>query len=299
MSFNLLLTKWCALTNDENIVIITDTDRIELAKYIQSELNNCEIICIDENKNYFNRLLDLSSSDLVIALFSMNAFMNKKANKIFSPFCKPNGIKAKYVFIRLDISKQSLLEGLSTPTEIIFNKINELHKFPKETKLHITNKAGTDITLKINPFTTCSHIITSNGDMAFLPPSETSSEVISNTANGKIVVDVTVGQLYKYTNFLGYFGLIDEPVTLIVENGIITDILGDKMAIELKEKLFTLEEECRILVEIGHGLSKMKPTGLIGVDESIIDTCHFGIGDGFVCGVHLDVVISNPTIIEI
>ena len=40
----------------------------------------------------------------------------------------------------------------------------------------------------------------------------------------------------------------------------------------------------------------MKPTGSIGVDESIIDTCHFGIGDSGKCGVHLDVVISNPTL---
>jgi len=46
-------------------------------------------------------------------------------------------------------------------------------------------------------------------------------------------------------------------------------------------------------------LSKMTPTGLIGVDESIIDTCHFGIGDGAKCGVHLDVVVNAPTITEV
>ena len=57
--------------------------------------------------------------------------------------------------------------------------------------------------------------------------------------------------------------------------------------------------ECRELVELGQGLSKMEPTGLIGIDESIIDTCHFGIGDSEKCGLHLDVVISNPTLEKI
>ena len=40
----------------------------------------------------------------------------------------------------------------------------------------------------------------------------------------------------------------------------------------------------------------MEPTGLIGVDECIIDSCHFGFGEGWKCGTHLDVVIRNPTI---
>lgn len=68
------------------------------------------------------------------------------------------------------------------------------------------------------------------------------------------------------------------------------------MAVELKGKLFSLPAECREIVELGHGLSKMTPTGLIRDDESIIDTCHFGIGDGATCGMHLDVVIYSPTI---
>jgi hypothetical protein len=43
----------------------------------------------------------------------------------------------------------------------------------------------------------------------------------------------------------------------------------------------------------------MTPTGLIGVDESIIDTCHFGFGDSSVCGMHLDIVTGNPKITKV
>lgn len=57
-----------------------------------------------------------------------------------------------------------------------------------------------------------------------------------------------------------------------------------------------------MLVEFGKGLSSMAPTGIIDVDESIINTCHFGIGDGVGFGIdneasiHLDVVIHKPEI---
>lgn len=299
-SFEQLTSKWCNLSSSAKVVIITDTDRLSLASEMQREISNdCRIINIDENNEYFHELLMLSPSDLVVALFSFDTFVLKGANKVFSPFGKPRGLKAKYAFIRLGISKESLLQGISTPMELVYETVNRLHSYKSGTSLRVTNAVGTDITLSVNAFTTCEHRIKENGGMAFLPPSETSSEIIANTANGKIVVDITIGQLYHYRNLLGYFGLVDSPVTLMVENGMITDIIGGDMAAELKEKLFALHESCRILVELGHGLSKMTPTGLIGVDESIVDTCHFGIGDGATCGVHLDVVISNPTIKEI
>jgi len=46
----------------------------------------------------------------------------------------------------------------------------------------------------------------------------------------------------------------------------------------------------------------MTPTGIICIDESIISTCHFGIGDGTGFGIdneasiHLDVVIHQPKV---
>lgn len=299
-SFQQLTSKWCNLSSNAEVVIITDTDRLSLAIEMQNQIiNNCRIINIDDETEYFSELLSLNPSDLVVALFSFNTFVFKGANKVFSSFGKPRGLKAKYVFIRLGISKESLLQGISTPIELVYETIDRLHSYKSATKLRVINTAGTNITLSINAFTTCEHRIVEDGGMAFLPPSETSSEVIAKTANGKIVVDVTIGQLYHYGNLIGYFGLVASPVTLIVDNGMITDIIGEDMATELKEKLFALPEDCRTLVELGHGLSKMTPTGLIGVDESIIDTCHFGIGDGASCGVHLDVVISNPTIEEV
>ena len=67
------------------------------------------------------------------------------------------------------------------------------------------------------------------------------------------------------------------------------------MAQHLKSELWKLPECCRKIVELGFGLSCMRPCGIIGIDESIAGTCHFGFGNGSGndAPIHLDVVIND------
>ena len=274
------------------MVIITDRAQKSLAEAIARDSPNaCAVMLYDGRLP--RRLKKLRPCDLLVVLFSFDTYISG-ANRFLSPFKKPKGLTAKYAFIRPGISGESLQQGLSTPKELIYEKIAQFRQYEAGSKLRVTNAAGTDITLTINSFTTCAYEITEDGAMAFLPPSEVSAEVTQ--ADGKIAVDVTVGQLYYFGELLEQFGLTDEPVILTVKNSMVADIAGGAMAARLKETLFALPPECRALVELGHGLSDMQPTGLIGVDESIVHTCHFGIGDGGKCGLHLDVVIGGPSI---
>lgn len=300
MSISNLIQKWSGIKETSKILIIADDQQKSIADSIKDEqIYDVQIAYFSENDSFFSLLKSMKSSDLVIVLLSIDTYMKSGANKYFSVFEKPNWIMSKYIFVRLDISKESLIQGLSTDKELVYNKIEEMALLNSERIVSVTSESGTDISLRVTSFNTCSHEIIDDGGIAFLPPSETSSNVIADTANGKIVIDMTIGQLYHFGKLIGYFGLVSEPVTLIVKNGLITDIYGDNMAVEFKEKIFSLPIECRKIVELGQGLSKMEPTGLIGVDESIIDSCHFGFGDGWKCGTHLDVVIKNPTIKQI
>lgn len=298
MNISHLLATWCGINTSSKILIITDEIQKDIATSIKVE--NIYDIQIEhfspDNNAVFLHAQSLNSTDLVVVLLSMDTYIKFGANKYFSPFDKPDWLRTKYVFIRLGISKDSLIQGLSTDKELVYQKIKEMGQIDTKQRITVTNESGTDISFQINPFTTCSHEILTDGGMAFLPPSETSSEIISVTANGKIVIDMTVGQLYHFGNLIDYFGLVSEPITLTIQDGIITDIFGDQMAADFKKKLFRLPLECRQIVELGQGLSQMIPTGLIGVDECIIDSCHFGFGDGGKCGTHLDVVIKNPSI---
>lgn len=295
MNYKELFDKWCGLNNHGRVWIVTDNVQMPLAQEIAWDTAG-EVRIFSNNAELLDELKSLSSDDLLIALFSINTFLFQEANESFSPFGKPDWLAAKYTFIRLDISGESLKQGLSTTKEDVYSKIAEMERFTSGQTIHVTNAAGTDIVMQIHPFTTCSHEVTEKDSHAFLPPSETSSDVCTETANGTIVVDVTVGQLYHYGSLHGYFGMVPSPVTITVDHGIITDITGNDMAEELKQKLFALPADCRRIVEIGQGLSDMTPTGLIGVDECIRSTCHFGFGDGSSCGTHLDVVIDRPTI---
>ncbi len=300
MNLSRLIQKWSALDETSQIVIVTDDVQESIAYLIKEEnLFNVRIEYFSKTIGLMNILKDLKESDLVILLLSQETFINDGANNYFSPFYKPNGISAKYIFIRLDISEKSLIEGLSTEKMSVYNKIDSMNRLKFDKYIRVTNQSGTDISFKTLPFSTCSHEITKNGGNAFLPPSETSAEIITNTANGKIVVDITVGQLYSYGKLIGRFGLVEKPIVLTINDGIITDIQGDGTAVEVKEKLFNLPYDCRKIVELGQGLSSITPTGLIGVDESIINSCHFGFGDAQKCGTHLDMVISSPTIEQI
>lgn len=300
MSISNLIQKWSGINETSKILIIVDDIQKNIADSVKDEkIYEVQIEYFSKNDAFFSLLKSMKSSDLVIVLLSVDTYMKSGANEYFSAFKKPDGIMAKYIFVRLDISKESLIQGLSTDKELVYDKIEEMNLLNADRTVTVTSESGTDISFRINPFTTCSHEIVDDGGIAFLPPSETSSDVITDTANGKIVIDMTVGQLYHFGELIGYFGLVSEPITLIVKDGIIVDIYGDNMAAEFKEKLFSLPIECRKMVELGQGLSKMEPTGLIGVDESIIDSCHFGFGDGWRCGTHLDVVIMNPSIKQI
>ncbi len=300
MNISKLIQKWSGIDKTSKILIITDVVQKDIAESIKrEEIFEIQIEYFSQTDDFFDLLKSLKKSDLIIVLLSVDTYMKSGVNNYFSPFGKPDWIESKYIFVRLDISKESLVQGLSTDKQLIYDKIVEMNHYNSEDVVTVTSESGTDINFRIKPFTTCSHEITEEGGIAFLPPSETSAEVFTGTANGKIVIDMTVGQLYHFGELLGYFGLVQEPITIIVENGIIVDIHGGDMASELKDKLFSLPIECREIVELGQGLSKMQPTGLIGVDESIIDSCHFGFGEGWKCGTHLDFVIKNPTIRQI
>lgn len=303
MCISHLIQEWSKLDLTSKMVIVTDDAQKSIALAIQNEgVYDVRIEYYSRPEEFADTVKALSAlreSDLLLVMLSSDTFVKCGANRFFSPFEKPEGVRAKYIFVRLDISQKSLLQGLSTEKKAVYDKIDLMNRICPGETVRVTNQSGTDISFRIQPFTTCSHEITEGGGMAFLPPSETSSEVITETANGKIVIDITVGQLYYFGQLVSYFGLVESPVTLVVENGVITEVSGEGMAMEFREKLFQLPVECRKIVELGQGLSDIEPTGLIGVDESIIDSCHFGFGDGGRCGTHFDVVISKPIIEQV
>jgi hypothetical protein len=297
MKYDTISTVWAKLKNDAKIIIVTEACKWELAEKIKSDnaplVADIELIDIAKDK-YKHRIEALSESDLLIVLLSIDGFIVKNYRDSFSPFSKPAGVKSKYIFIRLDIPEQALLSGLSTDIDEIEKRIAELSILQKNTRVRVTTEKGTDLIVCVDDQETLPYHARDLGGNAFLPPSEVSEELIPGETNGIIVVDITVGEFRVNGELVDALGIVDEPVTVKIEKGFVKEVSGGALAARLKRCFSALPKSHHFTVELGHGLSDIEPTGIIGVDESMNGTCHIGIGDRTL--YHLDLVIGSPKI---
>lgn len=299
MNFSTISTTWAALNKTSKILIISEAERLPIAEKIAADnssyVEEVKVINISANNTFEQEMYHLTEKDLLIVLLTIDGFMKKNYRDIFLPFSKPIGFNGKYIFIRLDIPEESLLMGLNTSFEKIQAIIRKYQVFGSGKKVRVTTDKGTDITTQIASQELLPYHARSLGGNAFLPPSEISEELVHSSTNGVIVVDITVGELRFGADLIDPLGIVDSDVKITVKNGLVVDITGGDIAKRLKKGMDKLEKELQILVELGHGLSDLTPTGIIGVDESMNGTCHFGIGNRD--PYHVDVVISNPNIV--
>ena len=298
MNFGIISTAWASLEKTAKILILTESGQASLAEKIQKDnrlfVSEVSIIDIGTDSDYRQAMNALTEDDLLIALLTIDGYVYKGYNDTFSPFSKPSGLSSKYIFIRLDIPEASLLSGLNTSFAKMDAIIETCSAFTSGKTVRVTTAIGTDITTEVGQHNTASYHPLGKGEMAFLPPSEVWEDLVPSSTNGVIVVDVTVGELRFEAELIDPLGIVDQPVTITVKDGLVVDITGGDIAKRLKSGLDKLDRHLQMLVELGHGLSDLAPTGMIGVDESMNGSCHFGIGDRN--PYHVDVVLSNPTI---
>lgn len=296
MNFSTIATTWALLDKTARMIILTEPGRLSIAEKIKADNSSytaeVRIIDITAASAYASELNRLTEKDLLLVLLTVDGFIKKGFRDQFSPFTKPSGLACKYIFIRLDIPEAALLSGLNTDIAKVEARIDAYRAFSSGKKVRVTSEKGTDITVQVSYQELVPYDARPFGGHAFLPAAEISEELVPGSANGVIVADVTVGELRFGADLIDLLGLVDKDVRITVENGMITDISGEDIAVRLKNGLGRLGRELQVLVELGHGLSDLTPTGIIGVDESMSGTCHFGIGNRN--PYHVDVVVSSP-----
>ena len=296
MNLSAISTTWALLEKTAKILILTESDRLPLAEKIRIDtwiyVAEEKIIDIGIDNTYEQEMMTLTEEDLLIILLTTDGFMSKGYRDKFSPFSKPPGFAGKYIFIRLDIPEGSLLSGLNTDIGKVESIIHEYQAFGSGKKVRVTTDKGTDITTQIAYQELLPYHARLLGGHAFLPPAEISEELDHSSTNGTIVVDITVGEIRFGSDLIDSLGIVDREVRITVQDGLVVDIDGGDIGQRFKTGLNRLDKNLQVVVELGHGLSDLSPTGIIGVDESMNGTCHFGIGDRN--PYHIDVVISNP-----
>ena len=299
-SYAAIVTRFGRLDERRKVIILTDEEMCGTARLIKKDsaafVKSIEIINLDESSEH-EKIYSLTPDDLLILHIGIESWQDKH-KKLARAFDKLEGVAAKYICIRPTITAQALLEGLNTPDEITESIMQKYGNLPNDKPVRVMAKSGTDISLVPYGSWAIPFATDKPGANAYLPPAEISYSVRPGSANGIIVADVTIGELRVRMDLVDSFGLVDEPVTLHIEQGNIADISGGKMAQRLKTELWKLPENCRKIVELGIGLSCMTPSGIIGIDESIAGTGHFGIGNGSGndAPIHLDVVVNDFSI---
>jgi leucyl aminopeptidase (aminopeptidase T) len=195
------------------------------------------------------------------------------------------------------ITKSMMIEG---PMNINYSEMviaaNKLiNSFKNAKQVHITAPGGTDIILCIEDrgFSTDTQLI-DESHIANLPCGEIWCGPVENKGNGLIVCDGSIGDI----------GNVRKPLKIFLEEGKIIKIESeDQKLVEDIEKLINIDEEARILGELGIGLNPgAKLTGNLLEDEKALKTAHiaFGNNEDMEGGqnkskTHRDFLFNKPT----
>lgn len=170
-------------------------------------------------------------------------------------------------------------------------------KFDRGSTLRVTSPSGTDMTMDIRGRLGTPHAKTGvvrSG--TFHPIPDIEAPVSPVTGNGRIVCDASIP-------YLG-IGVLEEPVTLQVEDGNVVSIEGGWAADRVRESWESLNDaNVYNLAELGIGMNPhCRLIGRMLEDEGVDTTCHFGIGTSNTLGgvikakCHYDFIVHNPTI---
>jgi len=162
-------------------------------------------------------------------------------------------------------------------------------------KMFISTPGGTEFSLFINNkvIICIDGLAPEPGMITALPAGVVATVPLANMAEGIIVLNGS----------LSFWGLIEDPVILTVEQGRIVKIDGDKTAKKLEDMLNQADKNARYVAEVGIGTNpKAIYTGLLIEDERVCGSAHVGFGRNTHLGgdiesnVHIDATLRSPTI---
>ena len=162
--------------------------------------------------------------------------------------------------------------------------------------MRVTSPAGTDLTASIagrEPKGWLTGICRNPGEASAYPGGEVSLPPVEGTARGRVVVERVMTDL----------GALSDPITWIVEDGLVTDIQGGPDAVRLVHHVEGIENAGNI-GEIGIGMNPAaRLTDEITESKKRLGTAHVAMGDSageyggtVVCDVHLDGMVLDAVI---
>jgi aminopeptidase len=194
------------------------------------------------------------------------------------------------------ISREVFTRALPTDYEQLQQSGRALaEQLSAATRCHVRGPAGTDVLLSLHGRTA----ICDDGDLrepgAFgnLPAGEAYIAPLESDASGRIVFDGSLSE----------WGLLDQPLTVVIERGRAVSASGGEVARWLLETLDAGGPNGRVLAELGIGTNpRATVSGFVLEDEKANETAHFafgtntGMGGANEAAVHIDALVLRPRI---
>lgn len=196
------------------------------------------------------------------------------------------------------INNELFIQSYSSPDVLEHNGKTIIRELTGHHEVEILSKEGTSLrfTTGRSPLVYETGIRNSPGDIGNIPFGEAFTAPDLGTAEGRIVVDGSIGSFDDWTPD-------SEPAIIDVKQGKAIAFHG-KRAEALKKVLDTVGESAFVVAELGIGTNPdMKLTGNLLGDEKIKETVHIAFGNNKSFGgenestVHIDVMILKPTLI--
>lgn len=171
-------------------------------------------------------------------------------------------------------------------------------KLENAKNIHLTTIHGTDLkmTTKQGRKSNAMTCMVEAGEFAPVPTVEANVSPLEGSAEGVIVADASIP-------YLG-IGILDDPVTAVVKEGMITEITGGKDAKILRDDLASHNDPYVYnIAEIGIGLNpECEFNGSMLEDEGVFGSVHIGIGSSMTLGgnvqasCHYDLIMTGVTL---
>ena len=194
--------------------------------------------------------------------------------------------------------------GMSADFSLIKQRISDLGPYFRRRRIvKVTSEQGTNVTFEVNwrEWKLDDNGICNRPKMltnlpagkAFIMPRE-------GSMNGTVVIDGSWES-----------NLVDEPISLIVEDGIVMDVKGGTIAATIRQEFGEAAKRLRTkdrenvwtMAEFGFGMNpQARLFGNVLEDEKRLGTCYFSVGDNTALGgtsavgIHIPGVLKNASV---
>lgn len=194
--------------------------------------------------------------------------------------------------------------GMSADFNEIKQKISDLTPYFRRRRIvYVKSEQGTDVTFEVNwrEWKLDDNGICNRPKMLTnLPAGKAFIMPRQGTMNGTVVIDGSWES-----------NLVDEPITLVIEEGMVMDVKGGTTAATIRQEFGEAAKRLRTkdrenvwtVAEFGFGMNpQARLSGNVLEDEKRLGTCYFSVGDNTALGgtsavgIHIPGVLKNASV---